>query len=310
MALINEYPGHKISALTFVENPLRESIVVTGSTDQLSSNRIQVWLKHDNDISCIHEDAVEGDVHSITYIEDGLLGMTSSKGSLVVYHLNNHELAQVSECIVSKGPATDVIFHEISKDIVASGEDGSISTVNLSRLSDNATKRPFSTTPLTCLESHGDNYILTGNTAGHVKLIDLRSWKTEMSLPNNLNSVSVLRSNPGSHHYVLAGYQSGSIGVWDLRNSNESLPIEMTTHEASITGLEFIESNTLISSSLDGYLLKWTLAATSTAEKVEPLIRPISHSGPAITCFTHHRSSSGNEIAFANDREVLCIMTY
>lgn len=311
MEVINEYPGHKISALSFIETPLQESIIVTGTSDQLYSNRVQVWLKQDSDLQLLHEDAFDGDVHSISYIQDSMLAMTSSKGSLIVYHLNNHRLDQVSEAKVCKGPANGVMFNERSKDIITVGEDGSIGLINLSKLSDKPSRTQVSMSALTCIESCSDKAVLVGNTAGHIKVVDLRTGKTEMSLPNNLNSVSVIRRNPGSHHFVMTGHQNGIIALWDLRSAKDASPFEMSTHEGSVTGMQFIEGdNVMMTSSLDGHLLKWTLENTSTASSVDPLIRPISRSGPAINCFHYHRCSNTNEVAFANDREVLCVMTY
>jgi len=309
MGIINEYPGHKISALTFVPTPLQESIIVTGTCDQGSDNRIQVWMKLDNELELLHEDLFIGDVHAITFIQDSLVAATSSKGTLFVYHLNNHQLDQVSESLVSKGPANDIVFNHGSKDMIAVGEDGSLSLVNLSRLSDNPVRKSISSTPLTCIECLDENKVMVGNTAGHIKLVDLRSGKTESSFPNNLNCLTVIRQNPGSHHFIMAGYQTGNIALWDLRNKNP-LPLEMSTHDASVTGMQFLDGDgVMVTSSLDGHLLQWTLDPSCMVSKVDPLIRPISIDGPAISCF-HYRRGVNNEIAFANDREVLSVYSY
>ena len=145
-----------------------------------------------------------------------------------------------------------------------------------------------------------------GNSAGHLKVIDIRKGAVVMSLPNTLSSIRVVKRNPCNGHLVVSGNESGNVCLWDLRNEG-SILVQFSAHDSLITELQYKEneSNIILSSSLDGQLLKWNLLPSCQLQSVDSLVSPQSSAGPSISCF--HLNPSGNEIIFGTDNEVLSL---
>lgn len=122
--------------------------------------------------------------------------------------------------------------------------------------------------------------VITGNLRGHMKIWDLRS-------PNNKPAASFLLAgdelaatcivnHPTQPHFILAGSESGSLAVWDLRMN--SFPSSLLkAHASGVTEMQFHPENPnkLLTSSLSGELWDWNMEAmtksTKTSENWMPL---------------------------------------
>lgn len=83
----------------------------------------------------------------------------------------------------------------------------------------------------------------------------------------------------------------------------------MAAHSACITELQYKENetNVILSSSLDGKLIKWRLLPTCELTSADAIVSPQSLAGPAVICFSMHKNV--NELVYANDKEILSMIS-
>lgn len=105
-----------------------------------------------------------------------------------------------------------------------------------------------------------------------------------------------------------SGTQAGNLCLWDLRKADAAL-LQLAAHSACVTELQYKENetNVILSSSLDGKLIKWNLLPTCEVTAAEAIVSPQSLAGPAIICFNLHKQA--NELVFATDKEVLTLIS-
>lgn len=304
--MITEFPGYKIGALRFIDPQisLNERIAVSGSCEDVD-NVVQLWLCQET-LEVVSQQSFEGDVHAICPLPGNMISFTSSNGSVYIYHRRGHQLEQILKTETSTLPVNDITFNEKLRTIVSCGEDGRLAFFNFDSLTTKPTIIDLSSTPLMTVDSLSESAIICGNTSGHLKVVDVRNEKTVMSLPNGLTGLTVVRRNPSNPHVVITGNQLGTLCVWDLRKSGSNMG-ELAGHGSAVTELQFFENGKFtITSSLDGQLLKWSMSTLGQLDNVEAIVRPMSLSGPAITCFDLH--SASDSIIFGNDKHVLSLI--
>lgn len=309
-----EYPGCNISAVRLARNDDQEVTWVTGTAHDGSSNKLIVWTSGkcpqvmNGSSTCElkqqSEENFRGDVTRVCPFKGSMVAAASSDGHITVYNLNSYQLDQVCQTNVFPSSCNDVVWSELNHSLIAAGDDGQVSFLELSRLSAKPKSVKISQTPITSLDLVSSNEIICGNSAGHLKVIDMRKGTVVMSLPNTLSSIQVVKRNPSNGHLVVSGNESGNVCLWDLR-SEGSILVQFSAHDSLITELQYKEneSNIIISSSLDGQLLKWNLLPSCQLQSVDSLVSPQSAAGPSITCF--HLNPLGNEIVYGTDNEVL-----
>jgi WD40 repeat protein len=118
-----------------------------------------------------------------------------------------------------------------------------------------------------------------------------------------LSSLECVRRHHSNGHIVSCGNDLGLLSIWDLRSQANNLHF-ISAHEHAITQLQYVftENNSVISSSLDGQLLKWNFNSGNQLENVQCVNG--SKGEAAIESFD---LSVGGRIAFFTDLEALHI---
>lgn len=88
----------------------------------------------------------------------------------------------------------------------------------------------------------------------------------------NLSSINCVRKHKGNNYIVACGNDQGILRIIDLRDTSKDLQL-IAAHEAPITELKYknSEPNTIITSSLDGELLKWTFSVETSLNNVSSI---------------------------------------
>lgn len=120
-----------------------------------------------------------------------------------------------------------------------------------------------------------------------------------------LSSLECVRRHHSNGHIVSCGNDLGLLSIWDLRNQAENLDF-VSAHDYAITALQYVftETNSALSSSLDGQLLKWNFSADNRLQNVQCVFG--SKGNSAITSFD---LSVGGRLAFFTDLESLYVMS-
>lgn len=325
MALM-KYPACKLSAVRFLSEtqPSDECHFVTGTWEQ-PVNRLHLWsASRESGVQLLHQQEHEtGDVCAIQPLMSQMVATASSTGSVAVYHADGPELKQVCERRAGSGVLTALAYWDACHSLISAGEDGAVTLVSMDKLSGPLTRHQVSQAPITSLHALPGSPVLCGTTAGSIKSMDSRSLTVTASLSSSVCAVTAVRRNPSNSHLVVSityfvpddrsltsvllqasGTQSGHLCLWDMRKTDTAL-LQLASHSACITELQYKEneSNVIISSSLDGKLIRWNLLPTSEVTAAEAVVSPQSLSGPAIICFHLHPRT--NDLVFATDRETL-----
>jgi len=169
---------------------------------------------------------------------------------------------------LSNLPLTDIVVDLSKKSLVLSGEDGYLHFIDINSTNYKATKskEELSKSSITCIELLNTSEYIFGNEIGSLKLYDVRKGEVNLNfnLVSNLSSINCVRKHKGNNYIVACGNDQGVLRIIDLRNTTKDLQL-IAAHEAPITELKYknSEPNTIITSSLDGELLKWTFSVDS-----------------------------------------------
>uniref|UniRef100_A0A915KWZ6 Nucleoporin Nup43 n=1 Tax=Romanomermis culicivorax TaxID=13658 RepID=A0A915KWZ6_ROMCU len=215
------------------------------------------------------------DVMDLDYITSDKLIYCSSEGDLTLLNYNqaNSQLKRINRWTkLHDGCCTALsVFGE---EIVTVGEDGRLNFVNLSKMNDAKTssisnlcedKKPYS--PFYSINRLGKNEIIAGNSLGQIMVVDLRSENGENFLPlvlpclNRTGAATALEKHPAQPHLLIAGYQSGDAGFWDLRSPN--IPVFVSSaHSGPIWRAKFhpYYCNNFFTCGEDGRLIHWDIS--------------------------------------------------
>lgn len=107
-----------------------------------------------------------------------------------------------------------------------------------------------------------------------MKIWDLRSQNDKPAasflLAGDELAATCIVNHPTQPHIVLAGSESGSLAVWDLRDN--SFPTSLVTaHAAGVTEMQFHPENPhkLITSSVSGEVWEWNMEAMTKSKAVD-----------------------------------------
>jgi len=124
----------------------------------------------------------------------------------------------------------------------------------------------------------GSSEIVTGNSAGQLKVWDLNSASKKPTvimnanmLLNNLYGVSCIAVHPSQNHAVIVGYQSGCMDLWDIRMGSGCQPVAnlLTQNQGgSVSEIYFHRNNpdNFFSCSQSGELCHWLPSGSSSMD--------------------------------------------
>jgi len=220
---------------------------------------------------------VDSDVHELQFLNEEQMLYGTGKGDIVVSKWFRSERKIRPVHVMQKVHNGDgcVGFSLFGNDIVSLGSDGSLKRLNLDAMAISEQRAKNSTAaqgrsfggnfgPLLCIEHFGANEIVTGSAIGHLQIWDLRQDSPSfLQLPSGIQdsgAVTAIRSHPSQRHILVAGYQSGNLAFWDLRNTSLSLTASaQNIHGGPVWELAFhpIYPSHLYSAASDGLLLHW-----------------------------------------------------
>jgi len=99
-----------------------------------------------------------------------------------------------------------------------------------------------------CVKFVGYSQLLTGNSAGQLKLWDLRASSSPlvqtMNATDNLYGAVAIAQHPSQSHLVIVGYQSGTVDLWDLRRGSGCDPVvNVSADESALNEIYFHKVN-------------------------------------------------------------------
>ena len=307
--MLVEYVSCKYSRLRWQSSNVNENIFIAGTWDNGPNNKLEVWSAHDA-MSDSELDQLDrhgstpfvGDVTQLCPFYNSMLAVSSSTGSLSVYTIKTVELdCNHSWQSLHDGSCNDVVYHSDTKELIACGDDGNITLIKLDDTSAAPVKIKVSETSVQCLDVLSRQQVVCGNSAGHLKLFDMRRRECAMSMPGSLSSVLCVKRNPGNAHIVSSGNEIGELCVWDLRKTSSL--VQMAAHSGAFTDLSYDETmaNILYSSSNDGRLIRWNIEPNSTCSSADCIAGKERKDLP-ISSFNISRS---NKLIFASDNETI-----
>lgn len=314
-----EYVSCKISAISWLKekqnNDLSEAFWLCG-TYLSRKNFLTIYSKQEcsnEQLSIINQIKnmrffVNADVVSIDNYDNRSSLVSLENGQFLFV---NHSLDSGFD-LIQQWHSNDTINHRSAKimvnnhlELVSCGLDGKFLFIDIQ--SGKISKSPQVTSnSLHCFDKVSENEFVCGTTSGHVKMYDKRTQKTELSLRSEMATITAIKRNTHIPHIVACGNDIGLLYIWDLRN-NASRPMQpVSVHTAEINCLKYLENdpNIIITSGLDGQLIKWNISNDFEVNSVESIIDK-KNSYP-INCFDIY----SNQIVFADDNEVLYLTTF
>lgn len=165
-----EYRGCNISSIRLACNGDRELTWIAGTAHDGPHNKLAVWTSGKspqiiNDTCELKQQSEEnfrGDVNRVCPFKGSMVAAASSDGHITVYDLSSNRLQQVCETNVFPSACHDVICNELNHCLIAAGDDGQVSLMELSRLSAKPKNIIVSQTPISSLDSISTNEIICG----------------------------------------------------------------------------------------------------------------------------------------------------
>ncbi|KAJ0182809.1 hypothetical protein K1T71_002178 [Dendrolimus kikuchii] len=281
------FVSQKINKIRWIpEDYVETKCFFTGSWDD-EVNSIKVWtfenLNEEEEVEyprALTEFPVNGDVTQIKFIDKNKIAVSLSNGEVKILEISVYDKQTPLREIYNwrklhnygEYPCSCTSLDTTEGDIASVGEDGNINILSGRRGEINRTISDADSCSLhsVCYIKH--NEVITGNIRGHMKIWDLRS-------PNNKPSASFLlagdelaatciTSHPTQPHIVLAGSESGSLAVWDLRMNAFATSL-LKAHSAGVTEMQFHPENPhkLITSSVSGEIWDWNMESMTKSSK-------------------------------------------
>ncbi|KAG6445926.1 nucleoporin Nup43 [Manduca sexta] len=281
------FVSQKINKVRWIpEDYVETKCFFAGSWDD-DENSIKVWgfesPHEDEEVEYprqLSEYPVDGDVTQIKFTEKNKIAVSISNGDVKVLEVSAYDkhtpLREVyhwkklhnygeNECSCTS-------LDTLEGDIVSIGEDGNIHILNGRRgdVARSITGADSCSLHSVCFIKH--NEIITGNLRGHMKIWDLRSPDNKPTASfllagDELASTCII-NHPTQPHIILAGSESGSLAVWDLRVNTFPTSL-LNAHSAGVTEMQFHPENPnkLLTSSVSGELWDWNMEAMTKSSK-------------------------------------------
>ncbi|KAI1301623.1 Nucleoporin Nup43 [Halotydeus destructor] len=306
--MLLEYISSKLSSVrwkSLSSNGTGSNVIIGGTWDNTPCNKVIAWSVNTFQAPTVeiqHESEAEvnSDVNRICTFMDRFAVVSLGSGDVVLFNINDGKLGEAQQWkSIHDGVCTDIVFLEQSKELISCGEDGHLNQLTLDGRHKKCSK--ISATNLECLDVLSAHEVITGNSAGYLKVYDTRGSNVVHSFAGALQIVTSVKKHPSNPHIVASGNELGEVWLWDLRNSSSVL-MKLVSHAAAITDMQYDprNGNCLYSSSNDGQILKWTIQPDFQIGSLDCIHGRVG--GHAISSF---HASLDDEICFASDNEVL-----
>ncbi|CAB3240128.1 unnamed protein product [Arctia plantaginis] len=282
-----KFVSQKINKVRWIpEEYVETKCFFTGSWDD-DINTIKVWTldnpDEDDEVDYPHELSsypVEGDVTQIKFTDKNKIAVSLSNGVVKVLEISVYDKKLPLKELFhfkklhnyGKEKCSCTSLDTLEGDIATVGEDGNVNILSGRRGEITRTIQEADSCSLhsVCFIKH--NEAITGNLRGHMKIWDLRSSENKPAasflLAGDELAATCIIHHPTQPHIILAGSESGSLAVWDLRMN--AFPTSLVNaHTAGVNEMQFHPENPhkLITCSVSGELWEWNMEAMTKSSK-------------------------------------------
>lgn len=185
-----EYLGHSISSLSSNGSPL----FIASTVKCLGQNYLQLW-SCDPGFKKLDSKPVIGEITSTCMARTDLAAAATVDGSFTIFHIKDNNLTEVYCSNLEKGSINCINYNNPHGQLVLASDSGDVSVISPAQLSASPTTYSVSKLPLTSVDASSANEVVLGTTAGHLKVIDLRSERSDvktlsMAIPSSITSVT------------------------------------------------------------------------------------------------------------------------
>ncbi|KAJ8735233.1 hypothetical protein PYW07_006853 [Mythimna separata] len=281
------FVSQKISKIRWIaEDYVETKCFFTGSWDD-DVNSVKVWTfesPHEEDEveypRQLSEYPVDGDVTEIKFTEKNKIAVSLSNGDVKVLEVSVYEKASPLREVFhwkklhnyGEEPCSCTSLDTLEGDIATIGEDGNVNILSGRRGEVMHSIKGADSCSLhsICFIKH--NEVITGNIRGHMKIWDLRSTNNKPAasflLAGDELAATCIIHHPTQPHIILAGSESGSLAVWDLR-MNQFPTSLVNAHAMGVSEMQFHPENPhkLLTCSISGELWDWNMEAMTKSSK-------------------------------------------
>ncbi|XP_054715744.1 nucleoporin Nup43-like [Uloborus diversus] len=287
------------------------SVFITGSYDD-DENSLSVWKfpehspinEDDTDIAAdvepyaVVSQKFSGCVTDLKIMSDEVLFASSSMGFLSMFKYSDERLQhsytweKVHKFHQKAASITGIALK--GQDIATVGEDGRLCIFNIVATHKLQEIEHSDLCSLTAVSYLRHQEIVVGNSLGYLRVWDLRSSAATPScllvLSRDQRGVSSMNIHPTQPHILAAGYEDGSLCMWDMRQDRKPTSL-IEGHSSSISELLFHPTNPdfLYTCSMDGSLWQWDASnLRSNVPKfgtpTEPISKKATVGNPWLNC--------------------------
>ncbi|XP_026731474.1 nucleoporin Nup43 [Trichoplusia ni] len=281
------FVSQKINKIRWIaEDYVETKCFFTGSWDD-DVNSVKVWTiesPHEEDEieypRQLSEYPVEGDVTQIKFTEKNKIAVSLSNGDVKVLEVSVYDKQSPLREIFhwknlhnyGEQKCSCTSLDTLEGDIATIGEDGNVNILSGRRGEVMRTISGADSCSLhsICFIKHSE--VITGNLRGHMKIWDLRSTENKPAasflLAGDELAATCIINHPTQPHIVLAGSESGSLAVWDLRMNTFPTSL-VNAHSAGVSEMQFHPENPhmLLTCAVSGELWDWNMEALTKSSK-------------------------------------------
>ena len=244
--------------------------VVSPQADPMDFDNINVLETPQGEPDLLCEVPHCGDVLDMEFINEELLLVSSSTGSLNLFrfHSNSKTIKKFHEWNHlhnfgngAKAACTGITVSD-DESIVSVGEDGKINILNLKQRNNIRTLNKQDSCNLNAVKFLTHQEITTVNSTGQLKVWDLREANSHAArtflLAGDRVPLHCIDKHPTQPHIVATGGQNGMLSVWDMRQ--DKFPVTLLdAHSADMWEVKFhpTHPDNLFSCSEDCQVWHW-----------------------------------------------------
>ncbi|XP_072947860.1 nucleoporin Nup43 [Epargyreus clarus] len=292
------FVSQKINKIRWIpEEYVETKHFFTGSWDD-DDNSVKVWTfespHEDEDVEYprqLSEYKVDGDVTEIQFTEKNTIAVATSDGNVRLLEVSAYDRQAPLREVYSweklhkygEDQCSCTSVATMETDIATIGEDGNINILNGRRGDITRTITDADSCSLHAVCFIKLNEIITGNIRGHMKIWDIRSQNNKPSasflLAGDELAATCIVHHPTQPFIVLAGSESGSLALWDLRMNQFPISL-LNAHAAGVTEMQFHPENPnkLLTSSVSGEVWDWNME--SLTKKSQDNWMPLEDKNP------------------------------
>ncbi|KAL9969117.1 hypothetical protein ACROYT_G021289 [Oculina patagonica] len=274
---VAKYVGHKVSKVRWIPQ-------VQGQLNPSETfiNKLSIWKVEEptgdsaaafnvtNEPKLLCETNYTGDVTDIECVDSGRILVSSSTGSVSLFHFSpkhqsirpEHEWSTLHHIGGRGCSCTCLSTNSSSAEVVSAGEDGQINVLKLDQRHPVRTIESADSTTINSIKFTKSHEVAAVTFGGQLKVWDLRQPSDKpgrtMLLSGDRVSLLCVDKHPTQPHLLAAGGQDGVLSIWDMRQ--ELYPVTLLeAHAAEIWEVKFhpLSPDNLFTCSEDGSLWRW-----------------------------------------------------